>query len=218
MNSQKTKNVMIFWVVITAIPIIGVFSSLFYPDLFFASQDVTREWILSYGIFAPLVIIVLQIIQVIFPPISHYLVGYLSGFIFGPIWGTLYNWLGRLVGHTTVFLATRRFGRPFVERKIPVQTIEKFDRITNNKYSAPMLLLIYFLPLFPDDELSYIAGLSKMRFITFFLCNVFGHISGSLALAYLGSGIQDKGIGFWIFTSVTLLGFPILLYIAKKKS
>jgi uncharacterized membrane protein YdjX (TVP38/TMEM64 family) len=61
--------------------------------------------------------------------------------------------------------------------------------------------------LFPDDELSYLTGLSSMKPKVFLPLMALGHISGSLSLAYLGSGIQSvKEPLFIIFSLITLIG------------
>ena len=70
-----------------------------------------------------------------------------------------------------------------------------------------MLFLAYFLPVFPDDELSYLAGLSAMKPKIFLPLMAIGHVSGSLALAYVGNGIQSvKEPMFIILSLVTLIG------------
>lgn len=100
------------------------------------------------------------------------------------------------------------------EKFVKQETLDKYDRYISNK--SFILFILYFLPLFPDDELSYLAGLSKMKFRMFFLANFLGHIGGSLGLAYLGSGIDTKDTLFWILTTVTLIGFPSLYWLLKK--
>jgi len=61
--------------------------------------------------------------------------------------------------------------------------------------------------VFPDDELSYLAGLSAMNPRIFLPLMAIGHISGSLALAYIGNGIQSiKEPMFIILSLVTLIG------------
>ena len=63
---------------------------------------------------------------------------------------------------------------------------------------------MYFLPLFPDDEISYLAGFSKLGFKKFLIVILFGHIGGSLGLAFLGSGLSYKHPLFIVFSIVTI--------------
>ena len=82
-------------------------------------------------------------------------------------------------------------------------------------------LLKNFTPTFViissgDDEMSYITGLSKMKFNQFFLANIFGHIGGSLGLAYVGSGISYKDTLFWVLAITSLIAFLLLWRLMKR--
>ncbi len=211
-TSKATSKV--FWVIITLIPIVGLIIGLINPVEFYQTQDIYREKIMIFGIFAPLFFIALQVLQVVITPINHYSVGVAGGFLFGPFLGTLYNYIGRLIGHVIAFFIARLFGRKIAQKFISQKTLKQYDNYVSNK--SLILFLIYFLPVFPDDEISYLAGLSKMKFKMFFIANIFGQIGGSLGLAYAGSGINTKDALFWIITIITLAGFPVFLLLTKK--
>ena len=210
-----TNPSFIFWLLVTIIPIIGIIFSLTDPQSFTQAQDVWRDRITAFGILAPLAFILIQALQVIITPISHYSIGVIGGFLYGPYLGGLFNWIGRMIGHVIAFFIARSLGRKVAEKFVKQETLDKYDRYISNK--SLILFILYFLPLFPDDELSYLAGLSKMKFRMFFLANFFGHVGGSLGLAYLGSGINTKDPLFWILSAVTLVGFPALYWLLKKK-
>ncbi|MDP2651258.1 MAG: TVP38/TMEM64 family protein, partial [bacterium] len=193
---------------------LGIVFSILDPQSFSQAQEVWRGRIVAFGLFAPVAFVIVQALQVIITPISHYSVGVIGGFLYGPYLGALLNWIGRMIGHIIAFVIARTFGRRIAERFVKPETLEKYDRYISNK--SFVLFILYFLPLFPDDELSYLAGLSKMKFRMFFIANLFGHIGGSLGLAYLGSGINTKDPLFWILTVVTLIGFPLLYWRLKK--
>jgi uncharacterized membrane protein YdjX (TVP38/TMEM64 family) len=82
------------------------------------------------------------------------------------------------------------------------KTIKQFDRFVSGKDQkgitpqSLILFLIYFLPLFPDDEISYIVGLSTMSRRHFILANLFGHVGGAVSLAYIGSGVDTSDLYF----------------------
>ena len=42
-----------------------------YPSSFFSNQEALRNYVESFGVFAPIVFIILQIIQVVVTPFSH---------------------------------------------------------------------------------------------------------------------------------------------------
>ncbi len=211
---KKYSN--IFWIIIAVIPIVGLFFGILNPESFQQNQEQLRYKIQLFGIFAPLAFIFFQALQVVIAPISHYTVGISGGFLYGPYVGALLNWIGRVIGHVIAFFIARIAGRKVAEKFVQSKTLKKYDKLVSDK--SLILFLIYFLPVFPDDEISYLAGLSKMKFRMFLVANLFGHIGGSLGLAYLGSGINTKDPFFWILTIVTLAGFPIVWNLMKKRS
>lgn len=211
---KLTSPGFIFWLIVTIVPIIGIIISVLDPQSFGEAQVIWRDRIVAFGIFAPVAFVVVQALQVIITPISHYSIGVIGGFLYGPYWGALLNWMGRVIGHAASFFIARFLGRRIADKFVRPETLQKYDRYVSNK--SLVLFILYFLPLFPDDELSYLAGLSKMKFKMFFIANIFGHIGGSLGLAYLGSGINTEDPLFWILTAVTLLGFPVLYRMLKK--
>ena len=205
---------LLFWLVVTIIPIVGIVISLLDPVQFYGTQQQYRAFLEKYARWAPLVFIGLQALQVIVTPLSHYSVGYMGGFLFGPLLGSVYNYIGRIVGHVSAFFLSRCIGNTIVRRFVPEKTLGKYDHIANRPL---VLFLIYFLPLFPDDEISYLVGLSRMRFRFFLLANILGHLGGSMSLAYMGSGISTKDPLFWALTISTLAGFPVLWLALRRK-
>ncbi len=228
MARKKNYTITFFWLIITIIPILGLIWSILSPKDFQSWQTISREWIGNFGIFGPLVFVIIQILQVIVTPISHYTVGAIGGYLYGPYVGGCLNYVGRVIGHLCAFLIARRYGRKYIEKKFDKSLIKKYDKIFSGESEnqkevtlQPLILfLIYFLPLFPDDEISYLVGASNMSKRPFILANIFGHLGGAFSLAYVGSGVSTKDPLFWVLTISTLIAFPIIwivLKINKKK-
>lgn len=209
---RKTKFI---WYLLTIIPLILIILGYIYPSQFFSSQEAIRNFINSWGIFAPIAFILLQIFQVVLTPISHYTVSIAGGFIFGLWRGFLYNWVGRVIGTAIAFYLGRKFGRKIIKKVVKPKTLNKYDYYFNK--GKLLLFLAYFLPLFPDDELSYLAGFSSMSPWVFLPLMAIGHISGSLSLAYIGNGIQSIKEPMFIFLSLITLVGGILFVIFYKK-
>lgn len=66
---KKTK---LLWYLVTGIPILLLIFGYVYPSSFFGSQETIRDFVNQFGIFAPLVFIFIQILQVVITPFSHY--------------------------------------------------------------------------------------------------------------------------------------------------
>ncbi|MFC1730896.1 TVP38/TMEM64 family protein [candidate division KSB1 bacterium] len=199
------KKAKYIWYLLTFIPIILLILGYIFPSQFFSSQESIRDFVNQFGAFAPLAFIILQILQVIITPFSHYAVSIAGGFIFGTWAGFVYNWIGRVIGTAIAFYFGRYLGRRIVKHVVKAKTMKKYDHYINK--GKILLFLAYFLPLFPDDEISYLAGISAIKPKIFLPLMAIGHISGSLSLAYFGNGVQSiKEPMFIIFSSITLIG------------
>jgi len=211
------RKAKLIWYILTAVPIALLILGYIFPSSFFGSQEAIRDFVSQFGVFAPLVFIMLQILQVIITPFSHYAVSIAGGFIFGTWQGFIYNWIGRVIGTAIAFYLARIFGRKIIKHVVKKETIQKYDYIFEK--GKLLLFLAYFLPVFPDDELSYLAGISSMSPRIFLPLMAIGHISGSLALAYIGNGIQSiKEPMFIILSVLTLIcGIWFVLHYRKIK-
>jgi uncharacterized membrane protein YdjX (TVP38/TMEM64 family) len=209
------KNVKVLWGVLTFVPLFLIILGYVFPSEFFASRESIRSFVYGFGQFAPIIFIFLQILQVVITPLSHYAVSLAGGFIFGVWNGFLYNWVGRVAGTAMAFYLGRKFGRRLVEKVVKPRTMKKYDSYFDE--GKILLFLAYFLPFFPDDELSYLAGVSSMSPQVFLPLMAVGHISGSLSLAYVGSGISAvKNPAFIAMMLVTLIGGILFTFYYKK--
>jgi uncharacterized membrane protein YdjX (TVP38/TMEM64 family) len=213
------KSLKFIWWALLIIPIILLIVGYIYPISFFSNQEAIRSYVSSFGNFAPIVFICLQILQVVFTPISHYVISIAGGYIFGIWFGFLYNWIGRVIGTIIAFYIARFIGKKIVSKLVKKSTQEKYDYLFNK--NKLLLFLAYFLPLFPDDELSYLAGLSSISDKLFIPLVIIGHISGGLSLAYIGNGFKSITDPLFIILSlITLIGGILFIYynkISKQK-
>jgi len=202
------------WYLLTIIPIVLLIIGYIYPPTFFSSQEQIRSFVEPYGILAPVMFVILQILQVVLTPISHYAVGLAGGFIFGTWYGFILNWIGRVIGTLIAFYLGRKFCRRIIQHVVKPDTLKKYDKLFEK--GKLVLFLMYFLPLFPDDELSYLAGFSSMRASVFIPIMVLGHLGGSLGLAFLGSSLSYSHPLFIIFSITTLLAGILFVIFYKR--
>ncbi|MBI4122651.1 MAG: TVP38/TMEM64 family protein [Parcubacteria group bacterium] len=187
----------------------------FRPLGILGSAEEIKAIVLSYGAWAWLVFIGLQILQVVVTPISHWAVGTAGGYIFGLWGGLLLNWVGRVIGHTIAFYLSRTFGRPLVLKLVGEETMKRYDDFC--KKGGPVALaLFYFMPLFPDDELSYIAGLSDMKRKHFQIAALIGHIGGSFGSALLGAGLSARSTWMLVLYGAAFVAVFGLWFFKKK--
>lgn len=151
--------------VFTVLLILGcvVLGIIGYRKGAFSSVDALQEWMDSYGIWAPLIFIILQAVQVVIPIIPGG-VTLLGGVIFfGPWWGFVYNYLGIIAGSFAVFGISRVYGKPLMYRLFKPESIEKYENWTSNHGRfAKLFAFAIFIPGAPDGLICYLAGTTQM--------------------------------------------------------
>jgi len=209
-NLEKLKSWIGLLVFIAVIVLITVYSAQF-----FANVDNVKNLIGKAGIFAPLTFMLVQIIQVIVAPISHYAIQIAGGAIFGVWLGGLLNYVGSVTGSIFVFFLSRKYGKPLVNKIVSKRIMNKFETVVQ-KMGPFSLFLIYFLPLFPDDEISYLVGLSKMKFKDYLTANLLGRTIGMFGMALVGATIaRPTKIGVIIILFLILLA-AVLFFFREK--
>ena len=125
----------------------------------FSSVEALQAWMDSYGIWAPLIFIILQAVQVIIPIIPGG-VTLLGGVIlFGPWWGFVYNYIGIIAGSFAVFAISRVYGKPLMYRLFKPESIEKYENWTSNHGRFAKLFAIAIFRINSLSEL--IAALKR---------------------------------------------------------
>lgn len=163
LNKNETNKIIlnIFMVIFTITSLLFIFYG--YKTGLFTSSDKMEAFLGDAGIFAPLVFIVIQAVQVIFP-ILPFAIGTVAGvLVFGPFIGFIYNYIGICIGSIAAFLIAKKFGRPFLENIFSKATIDKYNKWTENKKFNLFFALAIFFPIAPDDFLCYLAGTTKMK-------------------------------------------------------
>ncbi|WP_220184042.1 TVP38/TMEM64 family protein [Thermoactinomyces mirandus] len=168
------------------------------------NPEEARRMIISAGAWGPLVFILMQVAQVLIAPIPEQVVGLIGGYLFGPLLGLIYTIIGATIGFMFVFLLARKLGRPFVERFVNKKVMDKFDHLTKNK-GGLVFFLIYLLPAFPDDIISFIAGLTTIRIRTLVLISLAGRLPGYIVLNLTGNGLTFENYNPIVVTFAALV-------------
>ncbi|WP_026395749.1 TVP38/TMEM64 family protein [Acetobacterium malicum] len=182
----------------------------------FSTLDTLQSFLLQFGIWTPLAFFLLQLLQIIIAPIPGGTVGLVGGALFGTIGGFLISAAGTLAGSIIVFLLSKRFGRPFVIHFVSSELIEKYDQIKESKLNT-VLFLIFLFPLFPDDMLCFIAGLSPMPVKTFILIVMLARTPSVFINTMIGAGIMDdRPTQFMIAVTIYAVLIAVLYFNRKR--
>jgi uncharacterized membrane protein YdjX (TVP38/TMEM64 family) len=182
----------------------------------FATLDTLKSFLLQFGAWTPLVFFLLQLLQIIIAPIPGGTIGLVGGALFGTFGGFLISASGTVVGSIIVFILAKRFGRPFVMKFVSSELIEKYDHIKESRLNT-VLFLIFLFPLFPDDMLCFIAGLSTMPLKTFTIIVLLARTPSVFINTMIGAGIMDDNpTQFIIAVSIYAILIAVLYFNRKR--
>jgi len=186
------------------------------------SQDDFRDYVRSFGMLAPLVMLGLQILQVFIALIPGELVESAAGYILGPWLGTAICYLGICVASALIFMLTRRYGVRLVEVFVPREKINQLRFLNTEQKRNNLIFLLFFIPGTPKDLLTYFVGLTDIRLRTFLLLSLVARIPSVVSSTFGGHLLgQEHYIGAIILYGVTgilsLLGMVGYNVYLKKK-
>ena len=156
----------------------------------FSSAEQLQAYMKRFGVFAPVILTVIQAIQVIIPVLPGWLGCVVGAGMFGAAGGFWCNYIGISAGSIISFLLAKRYGVELVRKMVPMEKYQKLVDWVNTKKSYTLILfLAILLPLAPDDFLCWFSGLTGMasrRFIWIIIAEkpwcilfyslIFGHI------------------------------------------
>jgi uncharacterized membrane protein YdjX (TVP38/TMEM64 family) len=165
-----------------------------------------KKVISSYGAYAPLAYILLQIIQVVIAPIPGGAIEFLGGVMFGVKAGLIYSMIGLILGSWLAFSLARIFEKVAVEKFVSEKTRKKFDYLVEHE-GVILSFILFLLPGFPKDALCYILGLTPMHLGIFLIISSIGRIPGTLMATLQGA----KAFEHQYYTFGILLGGSALV-------
>ena len=178
------------------------YSYIYYKDILyiFTSTKEFKKFILSTGGAGVFIYITIQMLQVVFLPIPAAVICLAGALIYGPWLGTLYCSLGIILGSILAFAMGRMFGFRIVAWIAGYDNASKYSSILNHKGKS-FLPIAFLLPLFPDDILCLIAGITNMNFYYFTtIVTIFRPIA-VICMSFFGGGyvIPFSGWGIYVW-------------------
>lgn len=135
------------------------------------SIEALREYIESSGNWAVWVFILFQFLQVVILPIPSTVTVMAGVALFGPLKCSIFSFIGIFIGSVLAFGIGRWLGYKVVSWIVGKEDLDKWlKKIKGKDYL--ILSIMFLLPLFPDDVLCFIAGLSSMTW-GYFLVMIF---------------------------------------------
>jgi uncharacterized membrane protein YdjX (TVP38/TMEM64 family) len=174
MNNNKNKIKFHFLILMVIAGFIGIFIYMKSSGILnhMTSAEDFKKYIQSFGEKSYLVFFIIQFISVIIAPIPSNVSAVVGGAVFG-MWESFLISISAIAsGSAVVFILGRRLGKIFTDRFISPKISSKYEKYFSSKKGELLLILLLFLPFFPDDAIGFAAGLSNIslsKYITIVL-------------------------------------------------
>jgi len=149
------------------------------------------QFLSSLGPLSFIGFIVMQASQVVISPIPGEVTGFIGGFLYGKFLGIILSTIGLTLGSWIAFSLSRYFGRPFVEKFVRKETMDRYDYLLHHK-GAFLVFLLFLIPGFPKDYLCYILGLGHLGTKEFLIISTVGRFLGTALLTLGGDYIRHQ--------------------------
>jgi len=183
---------------------------------YFSSADAIKDLILSTGNWGKFVFLIIQFMQVVFIPIPAIITTLAGTSIYGPLEASILSFIGIMVGSLVAFLLGRILGRKVVSWIAGKEQTEKYAKMLNHRGKFLLIIMLLF-PVFPDDILCLIAGITTMSLRFFAFAILITRPLTIIVTCYLGSGqlIPYSGWGLFVWPILIILLIAIFIFTWK---
>lgn len=208
------------WVPIIFLPVAGAL--IFYLaesgtfGTYLTNPQSLQDLILSFGFWAPLLLILLQALQTTISIFPSQVTTIVAGFVFGPILGLAYSLIGSFLGSAFVFQLSRKYGDELALKFFDKKEIVHFHNFFKQR-KLWALFLVRVTPVFPNDLVSFAAGLTKMSFRNFNLVSTTGFVAQMILLTYFGSELSSGVMSLPLIVITVVMSLLLLVVLFRKK-
>jgi uncharacterized membrane protein YdjX (TVP38/TMEM64 family) len=139
----------------------------------FSDRDAIEASMHHLGMWGPVVLFVLFVLQVFLAFIPGQALMVACGFLYGFWGGFVLSWLSLVAGGELAYLLARKYGRPFAERWIAPDVLSRWDKAAQGQ-GAGFFAIMLVMPLVPNDAMCYVAGLGSISHRRFSIANLLG--------------------------------------------
>lgn len=149
-------------------------------------EEIVREFVVQAGPWGPLVLILLNVLQIVIAIIPGHVVQLAAGYLYGPYWGFLYAAIGLLGGAMAAMALARYFGRPVAKWMIGETRLAQWEKVTHSDSTWVWTVLM----VGPVGDIPFVlAGLSSVSFSKIFLLTLLVRVPSAFLSTAVGGGL-----------------------------
>lgn len=171
------------------------------------SINALRDYIASFGATAVLIFILFQFLQVVILPIPGSVSVGVGVALFGPLRCSIFSFIGIFTGSVVAFAIGRWIGYKAVCWIVGKEDLDKWlEKVKGKDYL--LLSIMFLLPLFPDDILCFVAGLSSITWTYFIVMIIITRLISVFTTSFSLQLIPFNtwwGITIWIILAAAVV-------------
>jgi uncharacterized membrane protein YdjX (TVP38/TMEM64 family) len=179
----------------------------------FVRPEALRDWIRSWGPWAPVAFLLVQVLQVVVFALPGEITQVAGGWLFGFAWGSVLSVAGILLGSAVAFGLARVLGVRFVHRIAGPRSVTRFDTLMASPKLVGSVFLLFLIPGIPKDIVCYVAGLSRLKFWPFLAISGIARLPGILGSSLIGKAALDQN---WVLLALVAGSAALLFAIGWK--
>lgn len=173
-------------------------------------REAFQQWIEGYGVWSPIVLLAVMLLQTIIPVIPSVVIMVAAVLAFGVVWGSVLSWLGLIAAACLAYVGGRLLGPATIYRLIGKKTENRLEAILDD-YGMGAVVFARVSPMLSTDAISFVAGLVSMRFGRFVLATATGTLPLLLLIAVLARDFDTLERGLLIMSGASALIFVAYL-------
>ncbi|EHJ52346.1 TVP38/TMEM64 family protein [Streptococcus macacae] len=174
MKEKLSKHFVMTQKIIQFLGILAIIGSVvlviwFYKLGILNDSNALKDLVQRHKVIGPLIFILVQIFQIVFPVIPGGVTTVAGFLIFGTWTGFILNYIGILIGSVILFLLVKWFGRKFILLFMKEETFYKYEAKLESDTYEKLFIFSMLSPVSPADIMVMITGLTSMslkRFTT----------------------------------------------------
>jgi uncharacterized membrane protein YdjX (TVP38/TMEM64 family) len=222
-SMSKTSLSKIVPAAVTGLLVLLFLSLYFFSDSFQAfaddgwrvlisgEQERVEKWISGLSYWGPIVVLVCFIIQMFAFVIPSWLLIVVSVLAYGPLWGGLLALSGIVLAASLAYVIGASLSAYTLKRLLGEKAEDKMEK-SLDRYGFWLIAIFRLAPFLSNDTISFVAGLTAMRFTTFICATVLGIAPLIGFVAYLGESSERLKTGLIWASVVSIIGFGIYVW------
>ena len=164
--------------------------------------------IVNNGFTGAIIYILLLVLQLVFIPINSLMLIVPAILLFGATKAFLLSMIALVIGSSISYYLGKIFGLPLISWIAGKENAKSWQEKlgTNGKFLLPIFLLI---PIFPDEIMCMLAGVSKINFLYFLVVVIITRAIDLASTCFIGAIIPFRG--WWLLLWAGILIVAVLL-------